>query len=577
MSGFIFKAGDSAGSDKNMHSAAGREAFRRKGMPLAMTLHGKGYALDLFANASHDPALALSASEDGCFCTYVGTLVYRGVTGKDAMSLLLDEMRGGKLEALDAAIGNFCVLAETGAGFFVATDRGGLHHVYTDADLCVITNSFIAACAESPKRNFRSQELQEYIFLGATFGRHTLLDELNLLDSESAVRTLGAARQVVRRESVWAAGANPPVASTIDEHLSRTMERADDYYGQLAQAFGQKITAALSGGYDSRLNLALLLKHRVSPRLFVYGTPDDPDVTSAKRICEGEGLVLSHQDRGNRPKMEPDAYWSNQEDVFHGLDALTQYGFACEPFEVSHRRDRVAGGLVAVNGGGGEIWRDFWKVPGGSMRAFDFVRSYFSGRIGGGAVGFSEDRFLRAIGEKVDEIVGSRGRELSAPEVQSLYARLRLRFWQGKNNSVDNLLGYAVTPFSEHHFSVPAMWIPLRAKRTGWFESQLIQRAHANLASYPSSYAYTLERGPSLPEVLKSALTVSLPTRLRAWRRRRECRRRRFYFQTERYVRARFGSRKMEVERHVQLSQLCDGLAFSRALTVERMLRGEWL
>ena len=49
------------------------------------------------------------------------------------------------------------------------------------------------------------------------------------------------------------------------------------------------------------------------------------------------------------------------------------------------------------------------------------------------------------------------------------------------------------------------------------------------------------------------------------------------YFQSRPYLEARFGPRLLAVEEYVQLSQIGDSLAFSRALTVERMLRDEWL
>jgi hypothetical protein len=169
------------------------------------------------------------------------------------------------------------------------------------------------------------------------------------------------------------------------------------------------------------------------------------------------------------------------------------------------------------------------------------------------------------------------GEQLSAAVVQSLYARFRVRFWQGANNSIDNHVGYAVTPFSEVRFSVPAMWIPLDAKRDGWFERQLIIRASPALAHYASNYGYNFARGPAMRKRITSTLKHRMPAWLRAARRRLAKAPGRPYYQSEKFINARFGSGPLQVEEYVRVGALKDSLAFSRALTVERLLRGEWL
>jgi hypothetical protein len=377
---------------------------------------------------------------------------------------------------------------------------------------------------------------------------------------------------------VWPRVCSAISIRALDKHIAETIDLADDYYRQIALAYRDKVTAALSGGYDSRLSLALLLRHGISPRLFVYGSAHASDVVIAKHICEREGLPIAHVDRDAWPRLEPDAYWRNQETTFHGLDGLTQYGYACAPYEFSHRRERVAGGLVSVNGGGGEIWRDFWKIPSGAMSAESFVRAYFGGRFSGLRHGKRDtDDLFDGIASKIRALVAVPHGKLESEVVQSLYARLRLRFWQGKNNSVDNHVGHAVTPFSEHRFSVPAMMIPVGAKRDGWFERQLICRISPTIAAHPSAYGYNFLRGPRLIDRAKARLVCHVPTPVRIARRRSSIQYSREYYQSQAYVSARFGNGPLEVEKYLVLSELADPLAFGRALTVERILRNEWI
>ncbi len=554
-----------------------RQAFGKKGMRLAKTIQCESFTLDLFANPWHDPAVALAVEADERFCTYCGTLIYKGLTGVEATRTILKDFIKQGIGCLDAANGNYCLIVGDQTSLKCVTDRAGLHHVYHANDNSAASNSFIAIACSLPRHTFTRQEVLEYILFGATFGDSTLLNEVKLLGAESMIEVQGEALRVVTRKTVWTPESQWSRKMTNRERVGRTLELLDDYYNQLVRAFGSHVIASISGGYDSRLNLGLLRRHGVTPSLFVYGSVRSADVAIAKVICRQEGLQLLHLDRADSEEMGPDYYWRNQEDVFHGLDGLTQYGYACEPFEISHRRARAIGGSVVVNGGGGEIWRDYWKLPDRAMSGREFARAYFGGRESGYVSddGFSI-RVYDGIATKIEYLTGTVGL-LPSHMVQSLYARLRLRFWQGKNNSVDNFLGYALTPFSEHHFSVPAMWIPMVAKRHGWFEAQLIRCVSSQLADYPSSHGFSISAGPRLGSRLKSAITRHLPIAVRESHRRRQFVYSRRYFQSERYVRARFGDGNLHVRAFVEPRRLKDSSAFSRALSVERMLRKEWL
>ena len=580
MSGFLvaFVGKADIGQEDSAKLSTLRAAFERKGMVGTRTLRVHDCVVSFFANDTHDPTQSLSEDADGWFCTYVGTLIYKGRVGKQATSAILSDLRQGARNCIDEALGNYCLLIKDDQRIRLVTDRAGLHHVYHDADLSLVSNSFIASACGASSRTLRTQEIREYVLFGATFGPRTLLEEVRLLGAETEVRFEQEGRKLVERGSVWQMGADEESHRSLDDRIEQAVAIARSYYNQIHSAFADKVTAALSGGYDSRLSLALLQRHGISPKLFVYGRPGSPDVSIASEICRSESLALDCVDRDSHPMLEPDEYWQNQESVFHGLDGLTQYGFACAPYEFSHRKQRVAGGFVAVNGGGGEIWRDFWKVPDRPMSAESFVKAYFAGRYSGLRQADKDSQeMLQGIALKLRELVEATRLEMDSATIQSLYARLRLRFWQGKNNSVDNHVGYAVTPFSECAFSVPAMWIPVRAKRDGWFERQIICRVSPRLASYPSAYGYDFKHGPGLVDRAKTRITCQLPNWLRRTRRARAIDYSRSYYHADRYVRARFGNEPLQVEKFFGLSELADPLAFSRALSVERMMRDEWL
>lgn len=61
--------------------------------------------------------------------------------------------------------------------------------------------------------------------------------------------------------------------------------------------YSDKITSALSGGFDSRLMLVLKLKEFINPKLYVYGSNTNSDVIIAKLIAINENLNLDHTNK----------------------------------------------------------------------------------------------------------------------------------------------------------------------------------------------------------------------------------------------------------------------------------------
>jgi asparagine synthase (glutamine-hydrolysing) len=547
-------------------------------MTLTSATLDHGSIVLLFANNSHDPSAVRAVDSHGRSCTYTGTLMYAGRTGINACSALLSDLGDGDHECIDRAVGNFCLVLQDEVNIRVLTDRAGLHHVYHTTDYSTTSNSFLALAATLKTRTLQVQEILEYILLAATYGTTTVIREVNRLHPDKEIRLDRNSARVTDRRPVWPAPASQitlPAETLIDECMSL----ADNYYAQIASCFGTRTTAALSGGYDSRLNLAILLRHGVRPKLFVYGGPNDTDVAIAKLICEKQGFPLQHFDRCSVRQLAPEEYWENQEIVFNGLDGVTQYGYACSPDELSHRMQRAAGGWLAINGGGGEIWRDFWKIPDGPLTPAQFIKWCYSGRVSAlNAAHCNEAVFFGHLADKLALALSLKTAEgaLSSSTVQSLYARFRVRHWQGPNNTVDNHIGLAITPFAETHFSVPAMRIPLRAKRHGWFEQQLLIRMSPELAAFTSAYGYSLARGPDFLRRAGDAFKWHVPPWLRAAKRRMGTPEKRPYYQSKPFVEQRFGRGQLAVEEFVLPDRLMDCLAFSRALLIERLIRGEW-
>ncbi|MGB0630942.1 MAG: hypothetical protein ACPGRZ_09620 [Alphaproteobacteria bacterium] len=255
------------------------------------------------------------------------------------------------------------------------TDALGTYPVWHDDGYNAVSSSFLAVANAAESLTADPQCIYEYVFQGSTYGTRTLFREVRLHESRNLL-TLGSE---VSSEPYHAWIGNEIRDEPIEVHLERTLANLNGYYDAIAACFGNRIDIALSGGYDSRLTLALLRSRDLDPSIHVYGGDTDPDVRIAKTIAAGEGFALDHQNKGNVAQLPVDRFAETiKRNLFsfhgHPPDGVFENGTDWET-----RLARCSDGKVALNGGGGEIFRNFFYLPNRSFSAREIVWSFYGG------------------------------------------------------------------------------------------------------------------------------------------------------------------------------------------------------
>ncbi len=106
---------------------------------------------------------------------------------------------------------------------------------------------------------------------------------------------------------------------------------------------------------------------------------------------------------------------------------------------------------------------------------------------------------------------------LSRRDVERLYPAFRCRYWTGRNTSVNNRFGWALTPFIEPATVANAIDVPIAIKNHGRFEAALINAFSPSLARYPSAYGHDFAGDVPLKRRLKDQLTLLRPPLLRRY------------------------------------------------------------
>lgn len=510
---FIHHGGGRDGSPGDRSVGAVAEAlaagFRRQGFG-----DGREIARGPWRARCYPPLLGTEASEcrdadgDQAFCA--GTLFYRGRWKSAALALLLADRKAGRIDE-DQLCGSFAALLAIGETACVLTDRTGTLHLYGSGDRRVLSTSFLALAEATPGRSPNATAVYDYVLQGAPMGEATVLDGIDLFP-DTLVGVYGHAIDFERRPPVRATGrrfANRDAAAAHCVGLLRERFRS-------LPAAWPAVDTALSGGYDSRLLLALAWDAGVTPRVHVYGRDTDADVVCAKAIAAGEGFALEHLDKSRVPLPPPEDYAETVHANYLAFDGYPTDGIFDNGTDLETRRKRVAGGALMLNGGGGEIFRNFFYLPDRRFTALDVAWTFYCQFDPRTCVAdFDEASYLHGLAARIRARIDAGADLLSRREVEAVYPLFRCTYWTGLNNSINNRLGHGWTPFLDPQLIAAALDVPLADKDMGRLEGRMIEMLSPRLAAYMSVYGRPFDRAPGPAERLRDLASRWRPPLLR--------------------------------------------------------------
>ncbi len=505
------------------------------------------------------------------FAFSVGTFIYRGRIGREALEVLFKDLSESPLDH-GSIYGHYCLGVCRRGTLTIRIDGLGTYKAYCDSRRKIFSSSFLAMLEALEGARINPQAVYEYVFQGATYGDETVIRDIRLLPAGETIEI----SDIVRTEAGWSSMVREPSPAAFEEQLNRNLFNLRAYIRVVATLFGDNVDTALSGGYDSRLLLALLGEQRLRPRIHVYGSPGDRDVRIAKQIADAEGYSIQHIDKASFPKLSIDDFPDTVERNFYAFDGYPTDGIFDNASDLQTRRDRGAGGALMLNGGGGEVFRNFFNLPDRRFTVRQLSRSFYSRfdprlctRL------FSQRRYLDRMTEKIEQVLGIEGVRLERQDIEYLYPAFRCRFWTGRNTTVNNRIGWALTPFTDTNIVRDAITIPVRFKNFGKFEASLIRAANPRLATYPSAYGHDFSGNPPLGRIMKDWATLIRPTFLRkyAYRLKRVRKSTYPYFLSPEYVSSTLDTTFPFMSEFLRVPELNDGERFNRVCTLEYLFQ----
>lgn len=448
------------------------------------------------------PAMEAWIDDGDGFACCVGTFFYQRLTGDAALRAIWRDFDGSNSARPPDALGNYLIAVGKQGRIWVFGDRLGLIRLYQAPGLGLLSTSWLACLDAMSAPVLDPFGTREYIFEGANHGDRSPVAGIGIADPDVVTEVTTGTIQTRARLADWlTAPAQASAADAVDDLANKLTENAEI----MANAFRGRVRCALSGGFDSRLLVATLLKVGAKPDLYVYGSHADADVRIAQRCADAVGLPLRWVDK---QQMDEDQADSDQPpaklatldesrlhaniDFFDGLpiDGILDTG--------SDRQTRLmqsADGYLALNGGGGEILRNFYYLRGQRYTARQIEQTFYRGYPSKAFLRKSDlAHYRERMTASIERIVGAD--LLDRRRVDLIYPLFRNRYWAGRNNSMAVRTGHFLTPLLEMDLVRAAIATPVSWRDFGRLESKLIAKLEPRLGGVPLSYGFRPDRGP---------------------------------------------------------------------------------
>lgn len=504
--GAFFLVAKAAGLDAAVQREA-RELFAETGFGAPETLEGPGYSLDIYGKIGGDGPQFLRISENESIAC-VGTLIYRGRSGREALAAL--HAAPQPEDALPECIGHFVILIQRGDSLRILRDGAAAVEIFHEQAGRIFSTSLLAVARTLPDRRINAHGVYEYVFYGVNLGTDTPFAAIRRLDIPETIVADGTGLAVRDRPLTLL----PPEKQTDEEGACTEMLGLLQHeLRQAAEAFGGRVTQALSAGYDSRLMLAAFRSIGITPRLFVYGASQHEDVLVAKQIATSEGIPLEHVDKSwpdisslsdQVPEMVARSFLEN--------DGLTHGGAIWAGLETEARIDRHAEGALNVHGGGGEVLRKLYGLTNSPTTTTWVARCFYT--VVDPTICtplFSRAAYERRIDIKMQRLLGIPDARITRRQAETLYPHYRLRAWFGRDNGINLRYGHSLMPFLDFTYISRALALPVHVKRFGHLQARMIRTADPRIAAYPSGYGHNFSGKVPRRAAVMEALTVLRP------------------------------------------------------------------
>lgn len=447
-----------------------------------------------------------------------GSPFIRNMTYDETLRKVLETQTGTKREVPDIS-GLFFILINNNSELSFITDETGLYSIYHSDDGLVMSSSFLALCNGAASLSLNRGAVVENLLTGSIHGEETIFNGILRFNPKKRV-----AFSDIKFSGVYPDRREIPQYESSEEALDAQVDALANYFGGIRRSIGTKrIDAGITGGFDSRLLLAELLKWYDSDKISLHNfkrIKADSDYNIGKEIAEA-----FHIDFRTVEPVEEDKEGSDLEAFEKGMiyadGQIRTHLFWHERFNTFEYRLLLLDGIgIGMSGIGGEQYRNQERLVSKGINLRKWIEYYLVKRLSGNnAVSSREfDHLISVLENKITSgLEIDPGQPVNLLHLKRYMNELYNPANRGLRASFENRLMPYFLPFADPEVALAAYGSAEHLGGSLNFQAKLIKKINPDLAKIRSGYGYDFYSGEPLAKYLPQVVIENfIPSGLRS-------------------------------------------------------------
>lgn len=511
---FLYKT-----NDKMLNIEAACEAFREKGFDEPMRVQ-LGERTLLFYRKLLDESYLIFECETGTIAA-VGAFTYKGLDKQTALRAMFLDVYADNF-AFDDLRGHFNIFVYVNHQLRIFVDSLLSKKVFCDIGHNYFSSSMLATANAYPGNlSVNRMAVYEKMMTGLIISPDTIFSEINVL-SRAIIEVLNSSDNTIQFICMPRKKLSEPLKKTaLKENIDMQIDTLDKYFSLLKSTVGgQKIDTGLSGGYDSRLIFAMMVKHlRDNIHVHTHDTKGvhEGEKKVALELARVVGLECNTVSTNTLDKYKGDLAELMTENLhfFDGRSSFVIGGFN-ETYTAEYRKHATENAPFTLSGMGGEVFRNYYHVINPQIcfnRFFEksIVIPEFAKALGNRKL---TEEIKRYSIEKAEKILGVKlNGQRGILNTRRYYSEVMMSDGQGTVIDAYNQVSDFFAPFIDEEILVSAYLDIYHLGSNGEYEAELIHRISPELAAVSSTYGHTFTKIPK-SYLLKQNIRFMIPEKL---------------------------------------------------------------
>lgn len=433
---------------------------------------------------------------DGAICG-TGTFAYKGKVYEQSLEFIYQDVKNEAID-LNAFWGNFVIFIHIEGKYFILRDGATLARLHALQNRKVFSTSFVGLLRNSNRKlNLDKEASTELLCTGALTANQTIVKEIDFVTKNYPLDSI---IQVFTEAKIG------PSPKTREEAVEQQIEYAEKYFSIVSSDWfnylkNSKVDISITGGLDSRLVSALVLKDHQKVSFHSHWHPDNSDNEDfrlARNVASQLNLPLYYKEIKYSAEMTEEELIKVFLDGHNSCDGVIRPGtYWDEEFSTSSYRTSLSPiPHLRMSGFGGEQYRNMERLPLKSRRTFEsWVRWEMIYRFSGHNFNNRKEQrnTEKRIVKNIEELLGKDTFNLLS--FKEYRRQVLVPSYRSFQTNMENRYGFLISPLADTRLSFPARTAYPFMGNSLQFEIDMLTNISMKLAKLPNTYGFDFSKG----------------------------------------------------------------------------------